>query len=146
MFATTAMPQAQAGNPPETKPVPGEFLIVCLCAEWCGVCREYRSSFEEVARQFPGARFRWLDIESHADDLGDLDVEDFPTLVIKRSDWVLFYGTMLPSPDPLLRVLGSLLQQTAEQSREHAFSSAERRHWQRDVDLQRLRPGAMTEC
>jgi thiol-disulfide isomerase/thioredoxin len=124
----------------ESTPAPGEFLVVCLCAEWCGVCREYRSGFEEVARQFPDAGFCWLDIESHADEVGDLDVDNFPTLVIKRRDWVLFYGAMLPSPDPLLRILRVFLQQTPEQSREYAFSSVERRGWQQEEDLQRLGP------
>lgn len=116
----------------------GEFLVICLCAEWCGVCREYRSGFEEVARQFSAAGFLWLDIEAHADDLGDLDVDDFPTLLIKRQDRVLFYGSMLPAPGHLKRTLGAFLQQTDAESREYAVSSAARRAWQDDEDLRRL--------
>lgn len=116
----------------------GEFLVVCLCAEWCGVCREYREGFQQVARQFPAACFHWLDIEEHADDLGDLDVDNFPTLVIKRRDCVLFYGTMLPTPGHLRRTLEAFLEQTTEESLAYAVSSVERRCWQEDEDLRRL--------
>lgn len=115
-----------------------EFLMVCLCAEWCGVCREYRSGFEEVARQFPMLPCFWVDIEEHADALGDLEVENFPTLLIKRRQWVLFYGSMPPAAEHLRRTLAVFLEQSAEDSREYAFSSAERQRWQEDEDLLRL--------
>ena len=121
-----------------TDPTAGEFVVVCLCAEWCGVCREYRDGFKEVARQFPAAAFHWLDIEEHADDLGDLDVENFPTLLIKRRQWTLFFGTMLPTPSHLRRTLEAFLEQTAEQCQKYVSSGVERRCWQEDLDLQRL--------
>lgn len=117
-----------------------EFLVVCLCAEWCGVCREYRSGFQETAEQFPAASFYWLDIEVHADDLGDLEVENFPTLLIKRQEWVLFYASMPPSPSHLQRILKTFLQQSADESRAYAHANVERRCWQENEDLQRLGP------
>ncbi len=120
------------------EPTRAEFLIICLCAEWCGVCREYRSGFEAIAGQFPGAGFYWLDIELHADDLGDLDVENFPTLIIRRQQWILFYGSMPPSPSHLQRTLKAFVQQSVDESREYALSSVERRSWQENEDLQRL--------
>ena len=115
-----------------------EFLIVCLCAEWCGVCREFRSGFEEVAGRFPTLQGYWLDIEEHADAVGDLEVENFPTLLIKRRQWVLFYGSMPPAAEHLRRTLAVFLEQSAEDSREYAFSNAERQRWQEDEDLLRL--------
>lgn len=42
------------------------------------------------------ARFAWVDIEDEADVLGDLDVDNFPTLLIARGDAIGFYGTVLP--------------------------------------------------
>ena len=27
-----------------------QWWVVCLCAGWCGVCREYRSGFEALAQ------------------------------------------------------------------------------------------------
>ncbi len=124
----------------EGTPARNEFLVICLCAEWCGICREYRNGFQEVARQFPDAGFHWLDVETDADQLGDIDVENFPTLIIKRQQSVLFYGTMQPYPAHLKRTLQAFLEQSAEQSRQYAFSSATRCGWQADDDLQRLGP------
>ncbi len=112
-----------------------DYLVICLCAEWCGTCRDYRPGFEGLARQFPGARFLYLDIEDHADEMGDLDVENFPTLLIKRQDLVLFYGTMLPHLNYLQRMIETFLEQTREQSQDYAFSNPERSGWQESQDL-----------
>jgi thioredoxin 1 len=114
------------------------FLVICLCAEWCGTCRDYKAGFEELASQFPDARFIWLDIEDNADDLGDLDIENFPTLFIQRENRVLFFGTMLPHLSHLRRTFESFLEQTPEQSQEYVLTSPERRGWQEDQDLLHL--------
>ncbi|EXI80703.1 MAG: thioredoxin [Candidatus Accumulibacter appositus] len=129
----------------ERGPALAEFVIVCLCAEWCGVCREYRDGFTDVARQLPAAGFHWLDIEEHADDLGDLDVENFPTLLIKRRELVLFYGAMLPTPSHLKRTIEVFLEQSSDESREYAFSNVERQGWQEDADLRRLNAVSLGE-
>ena len=54
--------------------------VVCLCAEWCGLCRDYEAVFAQMAQRFPAFRFVWLDIEDQAELVGDMDVETFPTL------------------------------------------------------------------
>ncbi len=109
--------------------------VVCLCAEWCGTCREYKSEFGKLVAAFPGARFSWWDIEERADSLGDLDIENFPTLLIRRGRLVLFYGTMLPQIGLLRRLIESFSGQTAEEARRYAFSSPERSGWQANADL-----------
>src|SRR5260221_11081020 len=75
----------------------GKLLVACLCAEWCGTCRDYRSAaFEQGRRQFAGARFEWVDIENESNLGGDLVVEDFPTLLVARGGQVKVFGLMLP--------------------------------------------------
>ena len=118
--------------------MPPEFKVICLCAEWCGTCRGYRVAFDALAGVVHGAQFRWLDIENEAEALGDLDVENFPTLFIARGGSVLFYGTMLPHISHLERLLETYMGQTPEESRAYALSVPERQAWQLDPDLQRL--------
>lgn len=120
------------------------FVVICLCAQWCGTCRDYQAGFNGLATEFPGVAFRWLDIEDQADDLGDLDIENFPTLFIRRSESVLFFGTMLPHLSYLRRLVETFQEQSPEQSRDYASSAPERRRWQDDMDLRRLGGSSVT--
>lgn len=82
------------------------LLVACLCAAWCGTCREYEAAFA-AARRADGAAadWAWVDIEDHDEVLGPLDVDNFPTLLIARGDEVLFYGTVTPHLQTLQRLL-----------------------------------------
>ncbi|MDM0012862.1 thioredoxin family protein [Variovorax sp. J22P168] len=82
--------------------------VACLCAEWCGACREYRPLFEQVARAHPQLRFAWVDIEDHAEIADDFDVETFPTLLIAGADGTRFLGPLLPHAETLSRLLDAL--------------------------------------
>jgi len=77
---------------------PNEHLLVaCLCAAWCRTCDDYRPTFDALASEFSAqARFVWVDIEDDEEALGDVDVQDFPTLLVALSDAVLFFGPVLP--------------------------------------------------
>ena len=85
--------------------VSADGAVLCLCAAWCGVCRDFRTLFDEAERQHPGLRFRWIDVEDEADLLGDLDVETFPTLVVGSGERLVFGGPVLPQPGQLQRYL-----------------------------------------
>lgn len=113
----------------------GAWVVACLCAAWCDTCCSYRNSFDQLAARHPDKRFIWIDIEDHADIVGDIDVENFPTLLIQRGDTVAFFGTVLPDA----RLADRLVQAQAEKSdaelRAEAAGSAERRDWQRICNL-----------
>jgi thioredoxin 1 len=79
-----------------------------LCAQWCGVCRDWLAVFDAAALRHPRDRFVWVDVEDQDQLVGDLDIETFPTLLVGTSDQVLFFGTILPSPELLTRLLASL--------------------------------------
>jgi thiol-disulfide isomerase/thioredoxin len=81
--------------------------VWCLCAEWCHTCVEYRPGFLALAREFPQAAFRWIDIEDEADEVGELEVENFPTVRVTRGEAVLFHGPMEPHHAQLRRLLES---------------------------------------
>lgn len=117
-----------------------EFLVACLCAAWCDTCREYRSGFHALANTFPDAAFVWLDVEDDARLIGDIEVENFPTLLIQRGDAVLFFGVMLPQPDQLKRLVQTFISQSASEAAKYIQGSAERRSWQGVCNVrQRLR-------
>ena len=84
--------------------------VVCLCAAWCGVCRDYVAPFAQAAVAF-GARaeFTQLDTEDEAELLGPVDVESFPTLLIARGAQVLFFGTVTPHAQTLTRLVQGAL-------------------------------------
>ena len=103
LSALSPLPQLEAKTP---------HWVVCLCADWCGVCRDYRAVFEQVARTVPGGgastRFAWVDVEDHADLVGDLDVQTFPTVLIADAGGVRFLGPVTPQANVLLRLLESM--------------------------------------
>ena len=85
------------------------FVVSCLCAEWCDTCVEYRPGFLALAQKFPQAEFRWVDIEDQAEAVEDIEVENFPTILVKRGADTLFEGVMLPHHEHLQRLLEKLI-------------------------------------
>ena len=114
------------------------LVVACLCAAWCGTCASYRAVFEELASRHPDKYFLWVDIEDHADLVGDLDVENFPTLLIQRHEHVAFFGTMLPDPNVAQRLIESQAELSDEELARQAASTEERRQWQQDCNLRAL--------
>jgi len=86
-----------------------EFLVACLCAAWCDTCVAYRSGFLAMAQRFPRAEFRWVDVEDDAEAVEDIEVENFPTILVKRGADTLFEGVMLPHHEHLQRLLEKLI-------------------------------------
>jgi thioredoxin 1 len=86
-----------------------EYLVACLCAEWCDTCVAYRPGFLAMAERFPQAEFRWVDIEDDAEAVEEIDVENFPTILVRRGEETLFHGVMLPHHEHLQRLLEKLM-------------------------------------
>ena len=73
------------------------LLVACLCAEWCGSCREYRATFDTLAERFGAdADLAEIYIEDESDALGDPDIENFPTLLLADAGGLRFLGTVTP--------------------------------------------------
>lgn len=81
------------------------WLVVCLCAQWCGTCSQYQPVFDALAKAWPGMDFVWLDVEDEEEALGELDITTFPTVLLGRGSDALFLGPVLPQAGVLQRML-----------------------------------------
>ena len=87
---------------------PSPLLVACLCAAWCGTCRDYAPVFDALGvRLGTAARLAWVDIEDEADQVDALDIDDFPTVLIARDGEVVFFGPITPQPQTLARLVES---------------------------------------
>jgi thiol-disulfide isomerase/thioredoxin len=100
----SAVPAVPVASSADANPL----WVVCLCAEWCGTCRDYRPLLAALAKAHPQFRFAWVDIEDHADLADDFDVETFPTMLIADGDGTRFLGPLLPHAETLARLLSAL--------------------------------------
>jgi thioredoxin-like negative regulator of GroEL len=87
----------------------GQRWVFGLCADWCGVCKEWRAAFDAAAASHAGDHFAWIDIEDDDELVGDIDIETFPTLLVGSGGKVLFFGPILPSSALLTRLLATLV-------------------------------------
>jgi thioredoxin-like negative regulator of GroEL len=119
------------------------WIVACLCAGWCGTCTGYRDTFEQLAARHPDKFFVWIDIEDQAAVVGDLDIENFPTLLMQRAGAVAFFGTVLPDPALAHRLVQAQAAHSDGELAALAISSEERRGWQRDANLAPLLQAAL---
>ena len=84
---------------------PDTWLIACYCAAWCDTCGDYHDAFRSMSARYPQHVFLWIDVEDNPELLDDLDVENFPTLLIQSQGTTRFFGTMLPYIGHLERML-----------------------------------------
>ena len=90
-------------NAPPSDPL----LVACLCAQWCGTCKDYAALFSGLQADFPGAVFRWIDIEDESALVDPIEVENFPTLLIASGGQARFFGTITPHIETLRRLIQS---------------------------------------
>ena len=112
-------------------------LVACLCAAWCDVCRDYRATFDLLAAQHAECNFVWIDIEDQADLIGDIDVENFPTLLMQRGPHVTFFGSVQPGQQVAHRLIQAQLQKSQDELAGEVTTSAERQRWQSELHLAR---------
>ena len=98
-----------------SNPTAEPLLVACLCAQWCRTCDAYRDTLVatqatmRLGHPHAALRFVWVDIEDESELVGDLDIEDFPTILLARGDTVLFFGPVMPHAQTLDRLVRSAL-------------------------------------
>ncbi|MGK5023802.1 thioredoxin family protein [Janthinobacterium sp. RB2R34] len=114
------------------------WIVACLCAQWCGTCTTYRATFDNLAARHPDTVFVWVDIEDQSEVVGELDIENFPTLLIQHDDNVAFFGTVLPDGGLAHRMVQAQQALTADELAALSTSTGERCGWQRDCNLRTM--------
>lgn len=92
--------------------------MCCLCAQWCGVCREFAPKLDaalaELRAQGWSVHAQWLDVEDDEALLAPYDaVDNFPTLLVARGEQAVFWGVVTPIASTLVRLLRGLAQAPA---------------------------------
>ena len=90
---------------------PPPLQVACLCAQWCRTCDAYLETLRALKAALGDAplQMHWIDIEDEAELVGDLDIENFPTLLLARGPRVLFFGTVTPHAGTLERLVRGAL-------------------------------------
>ena len=113
------------------KPTPS-LLVACLCADWCGACREYQSRFKQLQAAFPDVQFVWVDVEDESELVDPVEVENFPTLLMATPEGVQFFGTVMPHLETLQRLIETRLAPGAPaQAHEPMVEALAKRLWGR---------------
>jgi thioredoxin 1 len=87
-----------------------QLTIYCLCVAWCRTCDAYVEVFESLKQACPrNVSWVWVDIEDHADLLDDVDVENFPSLLVTSGEYVYFFGPVLPQKAIAAQLIESVM-------------------------------------
>ena len=111
------------------------WIVACLCAAWCDVCKAYRPQFDALAERHPDKCFLWIDVEDQADMVGDIDIDNFPTLLLQRGESVAFFGSVLPEIAVAGRLINSFAEQTSAALAATIENSPQHRAWQQECNL-----------
>ena len=110
------------------------LLVACLCADWCGACREYQTKFEQLRGEFPGVQFVWVDVEEESELVDPIEVENFPTLLMANREQTQFFGTVMPHLETLQRLIETQLAPGApDQPQEPTVEALAQRLWVRVI-------------
>lgn len=113
------------------------WVVACLCAAWCDVCKTYRPLFDTFAARHPDKQFLWIDVEDQADLVGDFEIDNFPTLLLQRGDYVTFFGPVQPDIHIAMRLLSAHAEKSLEELAQETATSAQRHAWQEENNLRR---------
>ena len=65
-------------------------VLVDFWAEWCGPCRSFAPTYEEMSEKYPDLVFAKVDTEDQPELAGSFNIRSIPTLMVFRDQIILF--------------------------------------------------------
>lgn len=96
------------------------LLILIGAEQWCAKCRELRPQFDDlVAQAKPEEVWLWLDLEDHAEFIGDYLPGSLPMLIVYQGEALLYCQVIEDAQQALadqIKHIRTLLPRTATPS------------------------------
>ncbi len=65
-------------------------VLVDFWAEWCGPCRSFAPTYEQMSEKYPDLVFAKVDTEDQPELAGAFNIRSIPTLMVFRDQIILY--------------------------------------------------------
>ena len=66
--------------------------LVLIKADWCGHCKAFKSTWEQLPANIPNVNFKILDSESNPDEIKKYNIKGYPTIILETGDKKIEYN------------------------------------------------------
>ena len=67
-----------------------DTVIVDFWAPWCGPCRSFAPTYEQMSEKYPGIVFAKVNTEAETDLAGYFQIRSIPTLMVFRENVIIY--------------------------------------------------------
>ena len=107
-------------------------VLVDFWAEWCGPCRSFAPTYEQMSEKYPDMVFAKVDTEDQPELAGDFNIRSIPTLMVFRDQIILYSqaGALPPQNlEDLIEQVNKLdMDEVRRQLEEHSDGDHEHDH------------------
>lgn len=95
-----------------------DMVVIDFWAEWCGPCKSFAPTYEEISNQYPDIVFAKINTEQEQALAGHFQIRSIPTLMVFREQIILFSQAGALPKSALEEVIGKAQSLDMNQVRE----------------------------
>jgi thioredoxin 1 len=95
-----------------------DMVVIDFWADWCGPCKSFAPTYEEISNQYPDIVFAKVNTEIEQALAGHFQIRSIPTLMIFREQIILFSQAGALPKSALEEVIGKAQSLDMNQVRE----------------------------